>query len=246
MKIFALNSSPRKQLSNTDRILRPFLESAQEAGAEVDLIYLQDKQIRPCLGCFDCWFQTPGKCIQKDDMPELLNQMVKSDVVVFATPLYVFGVSAQMKLFLDRIIPMALPIIELRDGHCTHPAREGAKMSGMVLISNCGFHELDNFDALVAQFKQISCHSGMKFLGALLRPEGEFMPFAEKLMPDKAKEVLDAIRKAGRQVVKENRISDDVLKAVSKNFMPIEAFIQGANAYFKSVLDEKKKKKKKK
>jgi len=115
MKIFAVNSSPRKKKSNTDRILQPFLEGAKEAGAEVELIYLYDKKIKPCLGCFNCWLKTPGKCCQKDDMEEMLPAMMGSDVVVYATPLYVFGMTAQLKLFLDRIVPMAEPFIVLNE-----------------------------------------------------------------------------------------------------------------------------------
>ena len=96
MKILAFNSSPRKKKSNTNRILLPFLEGAKEAGADVELVYLYDKTIKPCLGCYACWLKTPGKCCQKDDMAELLPKMMRADVIVYATPLYVFGMTAQM------------------------------------------------------------------------------------------------------------------------------------------------------
>lgn len=239
MKVLAFNSSPRKKNSNTDRLLLPFLEGAKEAGAETELVYLHGKKIKPCLGCFDCWLKTPGACVQKDDEAELLDKMVKADIRVFATPLYVFSVSAQMKLFMDRIMPIAEPFIILKDGHCTHPHRhKGGKDAGMVVISNCGFHELDNFDAMMMQFKTLARHGHMKFMGALLRPEGEFLAFAEKLMPDKAKAVYDAAREAGRQAVKKGIISEEVQKTFSAQFMPVDAFLQGANAYFKSLMEQ--------
>ena len=240
MKILALNSSPRREKSNTNRLLLPFLEGAREAGAEVDIEYLHGKKINPCLGCFHCWLKKPGVCVQKDDQAELLEKVRHSDVIVYATPLYLFGISAQMKLFLDRIIPIALPFIEAQDGHCTHPRREGNKLSGMVVISNCGFHELDNFDDMLAQFKTIARHSKIKFLGALLRPEGEFLEFGEKMMPEAVQSVYDAAREAGAQVAAQGMISDEVQKAVSRQLLPFETFLKAANAYFQQQVDHNK------
>lgn len=236
MKILALNSSPRKGRGNTERILRPFLEGARQAGAETEVVYLYEKKILPCLGCFDCWLRTPGKCCQKDDMEGLLKALTAADVAVYATPLYVFGMSAVMKLFLDRIVPLAEPFIEMTpEGRSTHPVRGGTKKSkGMVVISNCGFHELANFDELMAHFRAIAYHSRVELLGALLRPEGEFLAMAEKLMPEKAAKVYEAAREAGRQVVTAGRIFPETERAVSAEFLTREKFLEAANAYFRS------------
>ena len=239
MKILAFNSSPRKKKSNTNRILLPFLEGAKETGAEVDLIYLYDKNIKPCLGCYTCWLKTPGVCCQKDDMNELLLAMTNADVIVYATPLYVFGMTAQMKLLLDRIIPSAEPFIELtEDGHCTHPFRESKKDKGMVVVSNCGFHELDNFDEMMAHFRVIARHGKTKLLGTLLRPEGEFLEMAEKLMPEKAEAVYEAAREAGKQLVRDGRIAKETEKAVAAELLTRQQFVEGANAYFKSMVEQ--------
>ena len=240
MKILALSGSPRKKKGITDRILQPFLEGAQEGGAEVSLVYLQGKKIKPCRGCFDCWWKTPGVCAQKDDMAELLKLHAECDVGVYATPLYVCGMSAQLKMFFDRFIPLALPFIEVKNGHCTHPAR-GKRMTGMAVVSSCGFHELDNFDEMVAHFKAICRLGGIKFYGALLRPHGEFLPFGEQVMKAQVEEVYTAAREAGRQMVKHDNIPDHLLKAVSRELLPRDVFLQGANQYFQNELDKLKK-----
>ncbi len=239
MKIVAFNSSPRRKKSNTNRILLPFLDGAKEAGADVELVYLYDKTIKPCLGCYACWLKTPGECCQKDDMAELLPKMMRADVIVYATPLYVFGMTAQMKLLLDRIIPSVEPYIELTDkGHCTHPAREGKTKSGMVVVSNCGFQELDNFDEMMAHFSVIARHGRGRIRGALLRPEGEFLEMAEKLMPEKVEPVYAAAREAGRELVRNGRVSEETEKAVAAQLLSKEQFVQGANAYFKEMVDK--------
>ena len=239
MKILAFNSSPRKMKSNTNRILLPFLEGAKEAGADVELVYLYDKKINPCLGCYACWFKTPGECCQKDDMAELLPKMMRADVIVYATPLYVFGMTAQMKLLLDRIIPSVEPYIELTDkGHCTHPAREGKRNSDMVVVSNCGFHELHNFDEMMAHFRVIARHGRGRILGALLRPGGESLEMAEKPMSEEVKAVYAAAREAGGELVRNGRVSEKTEKAVAAELFSKEEFVEHANAYFKDRIEQ--------
>jgi multimeric flavodoxin WrbA len=239
MRIFAVSGSPRKEKGITERIFRPFVEGAKEAGAEVDLVYLQGKKIKPCLGCFHCWWKTPGLCVQKDDQAGLLKLFAECDVAVFATPLYVCGMSAQLKLFFDRFIPITQPFIELRDGHCTHPPR-GKYMKGMVVISSCGFHELDNFDAMLSQFHAVCKLGGVKFLGALLRPHGEFLTMAELVMKPRCEEIYAAAREAGRIMVKEGSIPERLQQAVSRELIPLEPYVQGANQFFHNQIDRYK------
>ena len=100
MKILVVNGSPRGAQGNTAFLTRAFIEGATEAGAQCEAVYLKDKQIDPCVGCFACWFKTPGVCVHKDDMPALLDQMRQSDVIVYATPLYVYTVTGIMKDFM--------------------------------------------------------------------------------------------------------------------------------------------------
>jgi len=241
MKILALNGSPRKKRSNTDRLLNPFLEGVKEEGATYEKIYLQEKDIKPCLGCLKCWLRTPGVCVQKDDMTDMLELLIGADVLVCATPLYVCGMSAQLKVFFDRFIPIALPFIELNeDGVCSHPSRYDGKSLGMVLISNCGFYELLHFDALVAHMQSIADVGKTNFIGSLLRPHGEMLEMAEQLMPDAANAIYDAAREAGRQIARGENISKEVEQQVAKPLVSLEEFLEVANAYMHSEIEKAK------
>jgi len=241
MKVLAVNGSPRKRKSNTDKLLLPFLEGAKEAGAEVELHYLQEMDIKPCLGCFNCWLKTPGKCVQHDDMEKLLPAVADADLQVMATPLYVCGVSGQMKTMMDRIVPLAQPFIEDVDGTCSHPHRDGVKCSKWVLISNCGFYEMEHFDALVAHMKSVAKVGRREFMAALLRPQGEMMAVMDKFAPDKVAPVYEAAKEAGRQAVAKGSIDDDVLAEFSRDFVPRDEFIKAANQYFQAQIDRIKK-----
>ncbi len=124
MNVLLVNGSPRGAQGNTAILDRAFLEGAAEEGAACETVYLKDKTINYCTGCYTCWMKTPGVCIHRDDMPELLDKMRTANVMVFSTPLYIYTVSGLMKDFLDRILPLVHPFIDIRDGLCGHPARD--------------------------------------------------------------------------------------------------------------------------
>lgn len=101
-KILVLSGSPRKG-GNSDTLCDQFIKGASEAGNEVEKVYLRDKKINYCTGCGTCNLQKP--CPQKDDAAEVIDKMVKADVIVMATPVYFYTLSAQMKTLIDRTCP---------------------------------------------------------------------------------------------------------------------------------------------
>lgn len=79
-----------------------FSRGAVEAGHDVKKIILQQKDINFCLGCYACQ-RNGGNCIQKDDMTEVLDQMIGADVWVLATPVYFYSMNAKLKVLIDRV-----------------------------------------------------------------------------------------------------------------------------------------------
>ena len=102
-KILVLSTSPRIG-GNSETLADAFIKGAEEAGHETKKICLYDKQIEFCKGCLAC--QTTGKCILHDDAEKILAQMKVADVLVFATPIYFYEMSWQMKTLLDRTNPL--------------------------------------------------------------------------------------------------------------------------------------------
>ena len=99
-KILILSSSPRRG-GNSDTLCDEFLRGAIESGNEAEKIFLRDKNINYCTGCSVCSMY--GKpCPQKDDMSEIVEKMLAADVIVMATPVYFYTMSAQMKTLIDR------------------------------------------------------------------------------------------------------------------------------------------------
>ncbi len=101
-KILIISTSPRKG-GNSDLLCDQFTLGAWEAGHSVEKIFLRKEKINYCLGCGNC--TDTGKCVQKDSMNEILAKMVSADVLVFATPVYFYAMSGQLKTFIDRTVP---------------------------------------------------------------------------------------------------------------------------------------------
>lgn len=101
MKIVVLSGSPRKD-ANTDAMVEAFAETACEGGNTVEVIRVASKKIAGCLGC-QCCFTHEDTCVQKDDMADVIESLKGADMVVFASPIYWFDITAQEKAVIDRL-----------------------------------------------------------------------------------------------------------------------------------------------
>ena len=230
MKVLAINSSPKMDKGNTALVLTPFLEGMREAGAEVELFYTKKLKVNPCQGEYTCWRKTPGECFQKDDMQVLYPRLREADIWVLAAPVYYSGLPGPMKNLIDRTLPLFEPFMELRDGHCSGNRREGTRNSKVVLVSSCGYWEMDNFDLMLNYMKVF------EFAGALLRPHADaMMPMME--MGGSLDDIFEAAKEAGRQLVRDGKMSDETLAIVSRELMPLEMYIQAGNQSFQQALD---------
>ena len=99
-KVLVLSASPRKG-GNSDMLCDQFISGAQNAGLHAEKIFLKDKKINYCMGCGIC-YNAKKRSPQKDDMAEVLEKMIASDVIVMATPVYFYTMNAQMKTLIDR------------------------------------------------------------------------------------------------------------------------------------------------
>lgn len=101
MNIVILNGSPRKN-GNTEIMADAFLKGAEKSGNHVQKFNLGEMKVAPCLGCSYC-FSHNGECVQKDDMKTILEAVDTADMLVFASPIYWFSVSGQLKCAIDRL-----------------------------------------------------------------------------------------------------------------------------------------------
>lgn len=103
MNILAVLGSPRKN-GNTDLLLKKYIEGASSVNddAKIETIFLQEKNISPCTSCYACKKGSKRECIINDDMKDIYPKIKEADVMVLATPIYWWNISAQLKIFIDR------------------------------------------------------------------------------------------------------------------------------------------------
>ncbi len=236
MYMLAINGSPRGRRSNTDRILQPFLEGARAAGAATETVYLADLKINPCRGCFACWTKTPGVCVHKDDMADLLPKIRRADVVVYATPLYVFTVSGLMKDFMDRHLPNLDPHIVRRGEHYLHPSRydDGPPRQKVVLISNCGFPERHHFSGLVETFRRFADNPDTELAAMILCAGGELL--GQEVLRESLRWHTDAARRAGEELVRYGHILPETQAILDTPLAEPEVYANMANLWWDSQI----------
>ena len=101
MKVIGINASPRKK-ANTQTLVEAILSGAEKKGAETHLVNLRDLEINGCLGCEGCKKHL-GKCVQKDDLTPLLQEIITYDAIIMGTPVYWYHVTSQFKMLVDRL-----------------------------------------------------------------------------------------------------------------------------------------------
>ena len=115
-KIVVLNGSPRKS-GNTSALVKSFMEGAESAGNQVTEFFLDSMDIHGCKGCFGGHSSKACPCVQKDDMDKIYPAVKECDVVVFATPLYYWNMSGQIRTALDRLFALEEGDGNLLRGH---------------------------------------------------------------------------------------------------------------------------------
>ena len=122
MKKLTVISTSLRPGSNSHALAEQFAEGARAAGNQVELISLRGKEIKFCIGCLSC--QKTGACVFKDDVPAIMESVLDANVVCWATPIYYYEMSGQMKTLIDRMNAMYPKDYRFRDVYLLTTAAE--------------------------------------------------------------------------------------------------------------------------
>ena len=147
MKIAVLNGSPRKE--NTAAMVRAFREGAEAAGHEVEEYHVGKMKIAGCMGCMYCKTKGEGVCVQKDDLEKIMPAYKEADLIVFASPIYYFTMTAQMEAAIQRVFCIGKP----------------SKAKKVALLLSSGSPGV--YDAAIAQMNGYCAYTGIELAGVI-------------------------------------------------------------------------------
>ena len=150
-KIVILVGSVRKG-GNTSLLAQAFAEGAK-ANNEVEIISVADYKVNPCIGCESCMKSEGNRCFQKDDMQKIYPKLAEADLIVIASPVYFYGVSAQLKAVIDRL-------------HT--PLRNSFKVKRLALLLVAGAELPPVFDSILHRYQQILSFFHLEDAGMIL------------------------------------------------------------------------------
>lgn len=151
MRIVVLEGSPNRR-GSSNHLAEQFIRGAEEAGHTVTVVDAAHADIHPCTGCIHCGYE--GPCVQKDDMEEIRRTILDADMMVFVTPLYYYGMSAQLKTLIDRF--------------CAFNSSIQAKRMKSALLAAAWNADDWTFDALEAHYRTLVRYLSLKDMGAVL------------------------------------------------------------------------------
>ena len=153
MVIALIEGSPHRN-GSTAILSKRFIKGAEESGHTVHIFDAAHAEISPCMACEFCHAEGKGKCAIDDDMTELRDMILSSDIVVFSTPVYFFSMSAQMKAAIDRMYAFLGEMSE--------------RVKAMALIAAANNPNPHIMDVLVANYLSIVSFLGVKNAGMIL------------------------------------------------------------------------------
>lgn len=224
MKIAVINGSHRGRNGNTAIMVNAFLKGAMEAGADTININLAEKNIKYCTACKACWFKTPGKCVLRDDMAEIVELIEDADIRVLATPLYFDNISSMLKVFIDRLMITASPYWGIdAEGECRHLPTQA--VPSLIMMANCGYPERSHFQVISHWIKRHARNLNAPVIAEIYASQGALLTVREDEVGVSVSNYVKALEAAGKEIATDRKLLSKTKTALEQKFIPDEVYI---------------------
>lgn len=226
MKILVLNGSPKCEKSDTMHITNAFIKGMNEkSNQDVHIINVIEKNIEFCRGCFTC-MRNGGRCQHKDDMRDILNEILESDVLLLSFPLYAYGMPAPLKTLIDRTLPLSSMAMQKTGDRYEHVGQADYSKLKYIMICGCGFpNSRHNFEPAVAQFKLTFPDKAKRTI--ITVPESPMFNAPEAAPVTVPR--LELVKKAGFQYAETGSISEELTTEINSPMIPEEEYARIVN-----------------
>lgn len=232
MKIVAINGSHRGKKGNTHKLIEKLFEGASQKGAICEEILLSEHKINPCIDCKICNSEkTMFKCVydDKDDVKMIFDKIREADLVIIASPVYLFTISGKLKIFLDRINSTAdsNSFLLNNNGLFFHHIDEKLCSKDYVFIITCDNFMDETVKNSISYFKTYNKFMNGKIKGMLIRKSCKFL-FNKSNSANslKSEQSFNAFYNAGKEIAEKGCISKRTQKIASQNIIKIPFIIK--------------------
>ncbi len=244
MKILAINASHRGDKGHIHFLIGKLFQGATAAGAEFEPIALTELKINRCLACGQC--HTDDHLLQcvydeKDDVRAVFQKMAGADILIYATPVYVFGMSGLLKTFIDRMNATGdtLDLRMSKKGLMFHHIDRAICSKPFVVLVCCDNLETETPKNVLSYFRTFSRFMDAPQVGTLVRNGGRLSGYGndlgrQKKFP-KILEVFAAYEQAGRELAREGRIRHATQRRANQEIIPVPFFSFLKRLPFKSL-----------
>lgn len=229
MKILVLNASPKKkEESATMTITQKFLEGVNaEQQHSIDIIDVISKDIKYCQACLTCWIVQDGKCtMYEDDMNDILEKIIQSDMIVWSFPLYEYGIPAPLKTLIDRTNPLLKWKMYEEGDKVFHERVVDITKKKNVVICGCGFPYFEkNFMGLKIQMETFLINPSTIYIN-----ESPLVLSPNLKLEGLKKNLFLALKEAGKEYNQIGKISSTLLDKIQKPLLPNDVYINIINS----------------
>jgi multimeric flavodoxin WrbA len=232
MNILAINGSHRGGHGATGHLLDVLAAGARGAGAEFDSVALARATINRCRGCFACTRERSFlHCIfeEKDDVRGIHERMRAADLLIYASPVYIFGISSLLKSFLERFMSTAncADFRVTASGLLFHHVDPALCAKPFVVLVTCDNMEDETPRSVVSYFRTFGRFMDAPLRGTLVRPTAQGLMLAREgahgARYPYASDVFEAFRQAGGELATRGRISRRTERRARRSIIPIPA-----------------------
>ncbi len=224
MRVTIINGSPGKEDSNSAFVLSYLIKGMELAGATIETIFTDNLEIKPCIGCFKCWSIHIGRCFQEDDMAEVHAKLKKTDLLVFATPVY-SPLPCKFQSFMNRLVPLIEPLLEFREGRTRAKLHDDVKISKIFAVIVGGWWEKENLDLVATIIEELSETMSVPFIGTLKRPHASYL----QQYNENTRTFRSAIESIGKMLIEKGEVDEELLHIVSLPLIEESSFRETSN-----------------
>ncbi|MFH1778126.1 MAG: flavodoxin family protein [Candidatus Omnitrophota bacterium] len=237
--ILILQGSSRGKEGYTQVYLDYLLEGLKQQLVTIKIIYIKEKHVEFCKGCFSCWYKTNGKCVIQDDVGSILPEIEWADIVLLAMPVFIGGVPAKLKAVIDKWITLVYPY-EKASSHnwmTTHP-RRNFKRQYLAGITICALPEQKQAENITHYLSIAAELFSVKFLGNIVIPNAIELDNNPIYCKRKHK-IAQVLKTIGYQIATKPIIDEGLAKKILKlQKVNIRKWRNNANLYIDYLLQK--------